>query len=170
MVEKEMNLVDISDNIEYKFEMLKENDHIHFVIKENNLYTPFTYECDYTLEDFIKQHKAFRSCDDLEEVLKHLYRLYDNGRAILRSAEINNEKFLFFKIWNISEEQDTKPFRLVFTITENKDDDLAMLYEIQNMHVEQLKRIKSMIKKKMAEDNPLRKELLAIIGQSHIHI
>ena len=165
-----MKLVDVSDSLEYNFEMVKKGDHIHFMIKENNLYTPFTFECDYTMEDFIKQHKAFKACDDLEEILNHLYRLYDNGKVELKSAETSNEKFLIFKIWNISEEMETQPFRLVFKITEKKDDDLAMLYEIQNMHVEQLKRIKLIIKKKMAEDNPLKKELLELIGQSHIHI
>ncbi len=170
MQEKEMILKDLRDNTEYKFEMFKEGDHIHFTIKENNLYAPFTYECDYTLEDLIKLHKAFKSCDNLDEALKHLYNLYDNSKAELMDTGINGERLLYFIMWDISIEKKSDIFHLVFKMTENKDDDLAMLYEIQNMHVEQLKRIKSYIKKNVPQENPLYKESLELLKTSLIHI
>ena len=58
--EEEMKLED-GDGVEYHLEMYKNDDKIHFKIRENKVYPPFTFENDFSLEDFINHHKAFKS-------------------------------------------------------------------------------------------------------------
>ena len=167
---KIMKIEDGYDNIEYFLEMYKEGDHIHFKIKESKVHAPFTFEGDYTMEDFIKQHRAFKSCDNLDEVLEHLYTLFDNGKACLMSVGPKEEKYLYFKIWDISQEEDTQQFKLVFKMTENKDEELFTLYEIQNNQIKQLKQIKKLVEKNLSSENPLSKELLNLFEGCEIKI
>lgn len=167
---KLMKITDSYDNIEYFLDMYKEGDHIHFKIKESKVHAPFTFECDYTMEDFIKQHKAFKSCDNLDEVLEHLYRLFEDKKASLMSIGPSEEKYLYFKIWDISEENDTEQFKLIFKMTENKDDELFILYEIQNKQINQLRKIKKIVDDNLSKQNPLGKELLELIDGCGIKI
>ena len=167
---KEMKLKDEFDGVEYNVEFTKEGDHIHFMIKESNLYPPFTFECDYTMEDFIAQHKAFRSCDDLDEILKHLYNLYDQKKVDLASIGLSQDKQLIFNIWDISIENDTKDFKATLKMTENKDEDLAKLYDIQNEQIKTLLEIKEYTEKNIAKENPFSKEILQLLETCKIEI
>ena len=165
---KEMKLKDEFDGVEYNVEFTKEGDHIHFMIKESNLYPPFTFECDYTIDDFIVQHKAFKSCDNLDEILKHLYSLYDQNKVELMS--VGQCKQLIFSIWDISIENDTKFFKAILKMTENKDEDLAKLYEIQNEQIKTLLEIKQYTESNIAKENPFSKEILQLLETSYVEI
>ena len=53
---EEMTLVD-ADGLECHLEIYRNDDKIHFKIRENKVYPPFTFENDFTLNDFIEHHK-----------------------------------------------------------------------------------------------------------------
>ena len=167
---KKMLLEDSSDHVKYIVEFTKEGDHIHFMLRESNLFPPFTFENDYTMEEFIEQHKAFKSCDNLDEVLKHLYNLYDQKKVDLMSLGSKEEKHLTFTIWDISSETDTKLFKAVLKMTEKKDEDLAKLYEIQNEQIQRLIEVKKYTESNIAKENPLSKEILDLLNNCFVQV
>ena len=107
---EEMTLVD-PDGVEYHLEIYRNDDKIHFKIRENKVYPPFTFENDFTMNDFIDHHKAFRSCVDLDEVLQHFKNLYNNGKLNLYNLGEKDKRVIIANIWDISEEKDTKDFK-----------------------------------------------------------
>ena len=106
----------LKDNydVEYILEYTIENDSILFKIIENKVYSPFTFEAEFTLQDFIDHHAAFKSCDNLDEVLRHLDNLYKDNKIILDNISQADERYLYFNIFDISEEIRTKEFILFF--------------------------------------------------------
>jgi len=162
--EEEMKLED-GDGVEYHLEMYKNDDKIHFKIRENKVYPPFTFENDFSLEDFINHHKAFKSCVDLDEVLYHLKNLYNNGKLSLFNLGESDKRALIASIWDISEEKDTQDFVLERRMTEKKDIALSDLYNIQKNQVEILKTIKKMITESLNDQNPLKKNITEILAK-----
>ena len=156
---KIMKLNDAFDNVEYILEFSKEDDHIHFKLKESKVYAPFTFENDFTMDEFIERNKAFKSCDDLDEVLRHLYNLYDQKRIELMAPGAKDEEFLYFKLWDISEEIDSEGFLLKKKMTEHKDKALEELYNIQYQQIELLQQIKATLEKNSSKENPLFKAI-----------
>ena len=143
-------LKDNSD-IEYILEYRIENDAILFKIIENKVYCPFTFEKKLTMEDFIELHPAFKSCDNLKEVLRHLNNLYKENCIILDNIGGNDQRYMHFKIFDISEEIKTKDFILNQKMTEEKDKALEDLYNIQKKQIGLFKKIKSLVGKNKKE-------------------
>ena len=162
--QEEMKLED-GDGIEHHFEMYKNGDKIHFKIRENKVYPPFTFENDFSMEDFIQHHKAFKSCADLDEVLYHFKNLYNNDKLSLFYLGQTDERSLTATIWDISEEKDTSEFVLKRQMTEKKDIALSDLYNIQKKQVEILKEVKKMINESLNDQNPLKKTITEILGR-----
>ena len=160
---EEMKLED-GDGIEYHLEMYRNGDKIHFKIRENKVYPPFTFENDFSMEDFIEHHKAFKSCVDLDEVLYHLKNLYNNGKLSLFNLGQNDQRSLIASIWDISEEKETTDFILNRQMTEKKDIALSDLYNIQKKQVQILKEINKMINESLNDQNPLKKAITQILG------
>ena len=150
------------EDIEYILEYRIDKDCIVFKIIENKVYSPFTFEGKFTLNHFIKNHPIFKSCDNLEEVLRHINNLYKNNRIILNNAGERGERSLFFNIFNISEEEKTKEFNLVLKMTSEKDKALEDLYKIQKEQLELFKKIKSLVKKNKIE-NKFTESILAAL-------
>ena len=150
------------EDIEYILEYRIEKDCIVFKIIENKVYSPFTFEGKFTLNDFIKKHVIFKSCNNLEEVLRHLNNLYNSNRIILNNAGEKDERSLLFNIFNISEEERTKEFNLVLKMTSEKDKALEDLYKIQKEQLELFKKIKSLVKKNKIE-NKFSESILAAL-------
>ena len=163
--QEEMNLED-SDGVEYHLEMYKNDDKIHIKIRENKVYPPFTFENDFTMDEFIGHHKAFKSCVDLDEVLRHLKNLYKNGKLSLFNLGQSDLRSLTANIWDISKEDDTQEFNLNRQMTEKKDIALSDLYNIQKKQVAILKEIKKMIKESLNDQNPLKKTITSILETS----
>ena len=159
-----------SSHTEFILDMKIIDENIHFKIKEDKVYSPFTFEGDYNLEDFREKHKAFKSCKDLEEVLRHLYQLYDNKKVKLYILSSEKCRDLLFTVWDISKEDDTKEFTLVQKMTEEKDKSLMDLYNIQKKQIEILKAVKDMVEKNLTEENPLTKNIKKILEKSQIKI
>ena len=166
---EEMTLVD-ADGIEYHLEIYRNDDKIHFKIRENKVYPPFTFENDFTMNDFIEHHKAFRSCVDLDEVLQHFKNLYNNGKLNLYNLGEKEKRVIIANIWDISEEKDTKDFDLYQKMTEKKDIALSDLYNIQKKQVGILKSIKQMIKESLTDENPLKKAITDILEKCRTEI
>ena len=144
----------LKDNydVEYILEYTIENDSILFKIIENKVYSPFTFEAEFTLQDFIDHHAAFKSCDNLDEVLRHLDNLYKDNKIILDNISQADERYLYFNIFDISEENRTKEFILKQKMTEEKDKALEDLYNIQKKQIELFKKIKSLVGKNKKEN------------------
>ena len=98
MEEKKMILKDINEDIENIFTIKYEGDYLHFIATENDEHYPFLFENNFILEDFIEHHKAFKACDNIEEIEKHFYKLYEKGKLDIAELVGQNEKQIQAKI------------------------------------------------------------------------
>ena len=164
---EEMILID-DNKKEYIFKLELEANSIHFWLKENKVYAPFTFENSYTLEDLIKLHKAFKACDDIEEVYKHFLNLYKKGRLILMDI-ISREKLLINCIIYYISESDKENFDLFLEkkMTEEKDEALLELYKKQKEQLAKLKKIKKYIGDGLAMEHPMFKEINELIKKCY---
>ena len=160
-----MKLVEKYSNIEYLFQFKKENAHIHFTLKEKNVYVPFTYEGSFAMEDFIEKHIAFKSCDDLDELIFHLNNLYNSNKIKLFDAGSKSSLQIFLTAWNIAEELESEPFELTRIMTEDKDQALFELYNIQKHQLKLIEDIKIEVNKNLSKENPLYKEINKILNK-----
>ena len=164
-------LITEDDGVEYKLEFNIDNDSIHFKIIENKVYSPFTFEAKFTMEDFINSHCAFKSCDDLEEIIKHLNNLYKYNKIKLSNCGSPEERGLNFEIYNISEEITTKDFTLKLLMTENKDEALDDLYNIQKKQLDLLKNIKLLINDgDLSKEHPFYKGINKLFNECDFQI
>ena len=162
--DKKMLLKD-GEDIEYILEFKIEGEYIHFKIIENKVYAPFTFEGNFTMNDFIDHSPAFKSCDNLEEIIYHLNNLYTQNKITLNNLGPVKERYLSFSLMNISEEVQTSDFILCLKMTENKDKALDDLYNIQCEHIELFKKIKILIEQNLEKDQPLLKKINAIFEE-----
>ena len=153
--EKKMYLIDECDEIHFEFRMILEEDKIHFWLKEDKVFTPFTFEKFFTYEQFVEHHKIFKACDNLKEIHKHLINLYNAKRIKLMAVGGSNERMIIFNVAFISnQEEKTQDFTLELNMTENKDDDLLRLYNIQKDQIAALRKVL-----KLLQDEQMSKEL-----------
>ena len=165
--EKKMNLKD-NDETQFIFRMYIKDNSIHFCLQENNLYVPFTFENSFTMDDFIERHKIFKACEDLEEVYKHLEKLYDKEKIFLYNMGDEEHRYLIIKVDFISEEnEETQEFEVDLKMTEEKDRDLLELYNIQKQQIAKLKKIKELITDKngVVKEFPIYKKIYDIIEE-----
>ena len=145
--QKKMYLIDECDETHFEFRMILEEDKIHFWLKEDEIYAPYTFEESFTYEQFVEHHKIFKACDDLKEIYKHLIYLYDKKRIQLMDVGGTEERILIFKVAFISlKEEKTKDFTLILKMTENKDEDLLKLYNIQKDQIAALRKVRKLLK------------------------
>ena len=163
--DKKMLLKDC-DDIEYILEFKIEGEYIHFKIIENKVNAPFTFEGNFTMKDFIERSSAFKSFDNLEDIIYHLNNLYRKNKISLSNLGALNERYLSFNLMDISEEVQTNDFVLSLKMTENKDKALADLYNIQSDHIELFKNIKLLIDKNLSKEHPLLKSINDIFEES----
>ena len=150
-----MKILAKNEEIVYYFKFFKEGNGIHFILKESEVYAPFTFEGTFTLDEIIEHHKGFKSCDDINEVLEHLDALYKNKKISIENLGLKEERYLYLKAWDISEEFESEVFALKRKMTDNKDKALTDLYSIQK---EQMKLLKK-VQKYLSEEHPLNKEI-----------
>ena len=122
------------------------------------------------MEDFIERSSAFKSCDNLEDIIYHINNLYSQNKITLNNLGPLKERYLSFILKNISEEVQTNDFTLYLKMIENKDKALADLYNIQSGHIELFKKIKLLIEKNLAKENPLLKSINNIFEESESKI
>ena len=170
--EKKMYLIDDYDKIHFEFKMILEEDKIHFWIKEDKIFAPYTFEESFTYDQFVEHHKIFKACDDLNEILGHLKKLYDKNRIKLMAVGPTNERILIFNISYIAiEEEKTPDFTLELKMTENKDEDLLKLYEIQKDQIAALKKIKKLLmEEQLSKEVPFYKAIMEEIDKCESNI
>ena len=155
---------DSLNNVEYIIEFNIVADKIHMKIKENNEFAPFTYEEYLTLNDFIGLHKIFKSCTNVKEILGHLYTLYKNKKIYINDVGEEDKRNVYFKVWNISKEEDTKTFDLERKMVENKDEALIELFLEQKRQKKKIKEIEQLIAKGFQDSNLLKKNILNVLS------
>ena len=170
--QKKMYLIDECDEIHFEFRMILEEDKIHFWLKEDKIYAPFTFEESFTYDQFVEHHKIFKACDDLKEIHKHLINLYDNKRIKLMAVGASNERMLVFNVAFISlKEEKTQDFTLELKMTENKDDDLLKLYNIQKDQIAALRKVKKLLKDaQLPKEVPFYKAIMEEIDKSESNV
>ena len=166
--EKEMHLIDLDDDIQYMLKMFLEEDKIHFWLKEDKIFTPFTFEQFFTYEQFVEHHKIFKACDNLKEIHKHLINLYNAKRIKLMAVGGSNERMIIFNVAFISnQEEKTKDFTLELNMTENKDDDLLRLYKIQKDQIAALRKVLKLLNnEQLPKEMPFYKAIKEEIDKS----
>ena len=162
--EKKMILKDENEDIEYIFTIKKEGDYLHFIATENDEHCPFLFENNFNLEDFIEHHKAFKACDNIEEVEQHFYKLYEKGKLDIAELGGQNEKQIQAKIGDISEETDAKEFDLIKK-TKYTEKDVMEFYQIYKKDKKLKEKIKKVVKKGLEGENPVKKEILALLKE-----
>ena len=166
-MEKEMTLSN-SEGKEYIFKLRLDEDSIHFYLKEKNVYAPFSYENSFTFNDFCEKHKAFKACDDLGEIFKHLETLHEKNRIEIMDYATKQELMIHCNISYISIEdvdKDMKEFKLELKMTKEKDRDLLELYKIEKEQLAKLKKIKKLISDERNDEYPLNKEIIRILKE-----
>ena len=126
-----MRILAKKEEIEYYFKFFKEDNGIHFILKESEVYAPFTFEGTFTLDELIDYHRGFKSCNDINEVIWHLNVFYNKNKISIENLGYKEERYLYLKAWDISEEFESEAFALKHKITDNKDKALTYLYKIQ---------------------------------------
>ena len=66
---------------------------------------------------------------------------------------------------DISQEVKTDDFEITLLMTNEKDKALEDLCKIQNEQIELLKKIKTLVEKSLANENPIKKSINAIIDE-----
>ena len=130
----------------FQFSTDIENDKLVLKLNEIGAFSPFIYLKKLTLDDFIKNHKMFRSCDNLQEVQNHIAILFANNKIKLtQNKDEENAIILNIKTRNISEDVQIK-IEGERKMTTRKDESLMKLYKIQKNEIKILKEIENFIK------------------------
>jgi hypothetical protein len=130
----------------FQFSTDIENDKLVLKLNEIGAFSPFIYLKKLTLDDFIKNHKMFRSCDNLQEVQNHIAILFANNKIKLtQNKDEENAIILSIKTRNISEDVQIK-IEGERKMTTRKDESLMKLYKIQKNEIKILKEIENYIK------------------------
>jgi hypothetical protein len=130
----------------FQFSTDIENDKLVLKLNEIGAFSPFIYLKKLTLDDFIKNHKMFRSCENLQEVQNHFAILFANNKIKLtQNKDEENAIILNIKTRNISEDVQIK-IEGERKMTTRKDESLMKLYKIQKNEIKILKEIENFIK------------------------
>ena len=160
--DKPMIYIDNIENIEYILEFQVDEDKLLIKVKENNEFAPFTYEGNFSREEFIGIHKIFKSCKSLDEILGHLKNLYKKKKLHINDVGDEKSRKIYFNIMNISGEEKTDTLDLEREMVKNKDYNLIRLYNEQKRQIKIIKELEALAAKGL-EGNELRKKALEIL-------
>ena len=160
--DKPMIYIDNIENIEYILEFQVDEDKLLIKVKENNEFAPFTYEGNFSREEFIGIHKIFKSCKSLDEILGHLKNLYKKKKLHINDVGDEKSRKIYFNIMNISGEEKTDTLDLEREMVKNKDYNLIRLYNEQKRQIKKIKELEALAGKGL-EGNELRKKALEIL-------
>ena len=111
---------------------------LNIKLSEIGAFAPYIYEAELTLEDIQNNYKMFKSCDNLEEVKKHIDKLFNDKKFKLQKED--NDMKLIIRTNMISEVViiNMKARRIM---TAKKDDALMKLYKIQKSENKVMKKL-----------------------------
>ena len=144
----------------FQFSTDIEDDKLVLKLNEIGAFSPFIYLKKLTLDDFIKIHKMFRSCDNLQEVQNHIAILFANNKIKLTQNKDEEDAIILnIKTRNISEDVQIK-IDGERKMTTQKDESLMKLYKIQKNEIKILKEIENFIKENGKDgDNEIIKKI-----------
>ena len=144
----------------FQFSTDIEDDKLVLKLNEIGAFSPFIYLKKLTLDDFIKIHKMFRSCDNLQEVQNHIAILFANNKIKLTQNKDEEDAIILnIKTRNISEDVQIK-IEGERKMTTQKDESLMKLYKIQKNEIKILKEIENFIKENGKDgDNEIIKKI-----------
>ena len=156
-VKKESQIkLDEDTFFEFSCTASNEKDELCLELSEIGALCPFIYQKKLSLDDMISKHKAFRTCNDVQEVKEHIDRLF-NQKGKIKLSKNNNEGnksvILTLKVSLFAKEDDIF-IELNQLMTTEKNETLEELYKIENNSDKVFKNLK-----KYMEDNGLRDAL-----------
>ena len=120
----------LNEDTLFEFDCLVEDEYLCLKLNEIDALSPYIYIKKIELKELQKDvHKMFKALDTLEDVKQHIDKLFKNGKIKLRQ-ERNEEIFFDIKAYYISEEVEFS-IKAEREMTDNKDNMLLKLYEIQ---------------------------------------
>ena len=156
-VKKESQIkLDEDTFFEFSCTASNEKDELCLELSEIGALCPFIYQKKLSLDDMISKHKAFRTCNDVQEVKEHIDRLF-NQKGKIKLSKNNNEDnksvILTLKVSLFAKEDDIF-IELNQLMTTEKNETLEELYKIEKNSDKVFKNLK-----KYMEDNGLRDAL-----------
>ena len=144
----------------FQFSTDIEDDKLVLKLNEIGAFSPFIYLKKLTLDDFIQNHKMFRSCGNLQEVQNHIAILFANNKIKLTQNKDEEDAIILnIKTRNISEDVQIK-IEGERKMTTQKDESLMKLYKIQKNEIKILKEIENFIKENGKDgDNEIIKKI-----------
>ena len=139
---------------EFSCNYIKEDGELCLELSEIGAMCPFIYQRKLNMEDMKKIHKAFRACDDMEEVEKHIKRLFKTGGKVWLTKNDNEDiesVNLNLKIMFMAGEED-KVIELYKVMTSEKDKALESLYKKQKDDAKMFKKIRKTLEEKGDKD------------------
>ena len=73
----------LNDETLFQFDCIIDDNQLILKLSELDALAPFIYIKEITLDEIRKCHKAFKSCEDLNEVKEHIDKLFKNKRISL---------------------------------------------------------------------------------------
>ena len=120
----------LNEDTLFEFDCLVEDEYLCLKLNEIDALSPYIYIKKIELKELQKDvHKMFKALDTLKDVKQHIDKLFKNGKIKLRQ-ERKEEIFFDIKAYYISEEVEFS-IKAEREMTDNKDNMLLKLYEIQ---------------------------------------
>ena len=165
--QEKMYLIESNQGVHFEFKIFLEEDKIRFWIKEDKIFAPYTFEESFTYDQFVEHHKIFKACDNLNEIYDHFIQLYKSKKIALMDCGANDERILDVKVDFIAKaNDDVKDFSIIMKMTENKEEDLMKLYNIQKDQIAALREIKQLLKKEqLSKEVPFYKAIMEEIDK-----
>ena len=121
----------------FEFDCQVEDEYLYLKLNEIDALSPYIYIKKIDLKELQDDvHKMFKALDTLEEVKQHIEHLFKDGKIKLRQ-ERKEEIFFDIKAYYISEEVKFS-IKAEREMTNNKDNMLLKLYEIQKQLLKDL--------------------------------
>ena len=147
----------------FRFSCALDKDCLRLTLEEIGAFAPYIYRRELELKEIQKKYKMFRSCDTLEEVQKHINRLFDNKKIKLVQKDENT---IIFNL-TVYEVSQAKVIQIEAEriMTSKKDDALIKLYKIQKDQIKVLKQIENYVKNVKPNGNNIINEIKKKLNQ-----
>ena len=144
----------------FRFSCTVEDEGIKFKLSEIGSFAPYIYEKIISLDEMKEQYKMFRSCKTLEDVKKHIDRLFSDKKIKLTKDKEDTITF-HLTVYLISEEVNIQ-IEADRIMTTKKDKALLRLYRIEKDQIKLLKEIEKYCKKLGPNGNNIVEKINAI--------
>ena len=147
--------ISLDEETKFRFSCTVVEDKLRFRLSEIGALCPFIYENSLSLAEMRVENTAFNATDSLDEVKKHIEKLFKKGDNVCIKKEKdkdNNDIInMNIRIFVISGPENIK-IDLMKKMTSEKDDCLIKLYDIEKKGNNIFKEMEEFLKKKGYND------------------